>query len=89
MGREIVTKIAVYRVREPKAGDTVKFADNQHVYMATLTVKNVGPIWEADIEVKKHTIFIGPQGTGKSTLAKLIAIGGAVRVIFSNSEKKP
>ena len=44
--------------------------------MATLSVKNVGPIREADIEVKKYTIFIGPQGTGKSTLAKLIAIGG-------------
>ena len=44
--------------------------------MAKLTVKNVGPIREAEIEVKKHTVFIGPQGTGKSTLAKLIAIGG-------------
>ena len=43
--------------------------------MAKLTVKNVGPIREAEIEVKKHTVFIGPQGTGKSTLAKLIAIG--------------
>ena len=76
MGREIVAKIAVYRMREPKASDTVRFADNQHAPMATLTVKNVGPIREAEIEVKKHTIFIGPQGTGKSTLAKLIAIGG-------------
>ncbi|MFD2569538.1 AAA family ATPase [Spirosoma soli] len=43
--------------------------------MAKLTVKNVGPIQEAELEVKKHTVFIGPQGTGKSTLAKLIAIG--------------
>lgn len=44
--------------------------------MAKLTVKNVGPIQEAEVEVKKHTLFIGPQGSGKSTLAKLIAIGG-------------
>ena len=44
--------------------------------MATLTVKNVGPIREAEFEVKKYTVFIGPQGSGKSTLAKLIAIGG-------------
>ncbi|WP_018621270.1 AAA family ATPase [Spirosoma luteum] len=44
--------------------------------MAKLTVKNVGPIREAEVEVKKHTVFIGPQGSGKSTLAKLIAIGG-------------
>ncbi|WP_288424057.1 AAA family ATPase [uncultured Spirosoma sp.] len=43
--------------------------------MAKLTVKNVGPIQEAELDVKKHTVFIGPQGTGKSTLAKLIAIG--------------
>ncbi|QKZ13360.1 AAA family ATPase [Spirosoma sp. KUDC1026] len=43
--------------------------------MAKLTVKNVGPIRDAELEVKKHTVFIGPQGTGKSTLAKLIAIG--------------
>ncbi|WP_148562446.1 ATP-binding protein [Spirosoma radiotolerans] len=42
--------------------------------MAKLTVKNVGPIKEAELEVKKHTVFIGPQGSGKSTLAKLIAI---------------
>ena len=44
--------------------------------MAKLTVKNVGPIRKAELEVKKHTVFIGPQGSGKSTLAKLIAIGG-------------
>ncbi len=44
--------------------------------MAKLTVKNVGPIREAELEVKRHTVFIGPQGSGKSTLAKLIAIGG-------------
>lgn len=42
--------------------------------MAKLTVKNVGPIREAELEVKKHTVFIGPQGSGKSTLAKLISI---------------
>jgi predicted ATPase len=42
--------------------------------MATLTVKNVGPIREAEFEVKKYTVFIGPQGSGKSTLAKLVSI---------------
>lgn len=49
--------------------------------MAKLTVTNVGPIREAEIEVKKHTLFIGPQGSGKSTLAKLIAIGGDTEII--------
>jgi predicted ATPase len=55
--------------------------------MATLTVKNVGPIREAELEVKKHTVFIGPQGSGKSTLAKLIAIGGEsnIATILRNS----
>ncbi|MBC8154440.1 MAG: AAA family ATPase [Bacteroidetes bacterium] len=49
--------------------------------MAKLTVKNVGPIREAELEVKKHTVFIGPQGSGKSTLAKLIAIGGDGEIV--------
>ncbi|GAB2543247.1 AAA family ATPase [Spirosoma aerophilum] len=49
--------------------------------MAKLTVRNVGPIREAELEVKKHTVFIGPQGSGKSTLAKLIAIGGDYEII--------
>ena len=39
-----------------------------------LTVKNFGPIKNAELELKKVTIFIGPQGSGKSTLAKLVAI---------------
>lgn len=50
--------------------------------MAKLTVKNVGPIREAEIDVKKHTVFIGPQGTGKSTLAKIIAISSDREAIF-------
>ena len=53
--------------------------------MATLTVKNVGPIREAELEVKKHTVFIGPQGSGKSTLAKLIAICSDTDLIFSQT----
>lgn len=39
-----------------------------------LIVKNFGPIREAELELKKVTVFIGPQGSGKSTLAKLVAI---------------
>lgn len=39
-----------------------------------LIVKNFGPIKNAELELKKVTIFIGPQGSGKSTLAKLVAI---------------
>ena len=54
--------------------------------MAKLTVKNVGPIREAEVEVKKHTVFIGPQGSGKSTLAKLIAIGGDEDIFADTKE---
>lgn len=57
--------------------------------MAKLTVRNVGPIREAELEVKKHTVFIGPQGTGKSTLAKLIAISSDREILpsfFNNAD---
>lgn len=39
-----------------------------------LIVKNFGPIKDAELELKKVTVFIGPQGSGKSTLAKLVAL---------------
>lgn len=39
--------------------------------MRTIKVKNVGPIQEAFLVLKKLNILIGPQSTGKSTLAKL------------------
>jgi predicted ATPase len=41
--------------------------------MSTLSVENFGPIKEAEVEIKKVTVFIGNQGAGKSTLAKLIS----------------
>ncbi len=37
-----------------------------------ITVKNFGPIQHADIELQDFIVFIGPQASGKSTLAKLI-----------------
>jgi predicted ATPase len=39
-----------------------------------LIVKNFGPIKDAELDLKKVTVFIGPQGSGKSALAKLVAI---------------
>jgi predicted ATPase len=42
--------------------------------MEKLSVRNFGPIRDVEIELKDLTIFIGETGTGKSTLAKLIAI---------------
>lgn len=39
-----------------------------------LIVKNFGPITDATVDFKRVTVFIGPTGGGKSTLAKLAAV---------------
>lgn len=39
--------------------------------MRRITVKNVGPVKDARLELKKINILIGQQSTGKSTLAKI------------------
>lgn len=41
--------------------------------MAHLTIKNIGPISFIDLELNKINVFIGPQSSGKSTVAKIIA----------------
>jgi predicted ATP-dependent endonuclease of OLD family len=40
----------------------------------TLIVKNLGPLKDLELDLKPTMVFIGPQASGKSTLAKLIAI---------------
>ena len=48
--------------------------------MSRIKISNFGPIHtpanesEAWIDVKKVTVFIGDQGCGKSTIAKLISL---------------
>ena len=42
--------------------------------MNRLIVKNFGPLKDIDIELNKINLFIGENGSGKSVLAKLIAI---------------
>lgn len=39
-----------------------------------LKIKNFGPVKNLNIEIKPLTLFIGTQGSGKSTISKLIAI---------------
>ena len=39
-----------------------------------LTIKNFGPIKEGSFFIGKYTVFIGNQGTGKSTIAKLYSL---------------
>ena len=41
-----------------------------------LVVKNFGPIKDATVDFKRVTVFIGPTGGSKSTLAKLATIFG-------------
>ena len=38
-----------------------------------LKIKNIGPINEVEMEINKVNIFIGPQSSGKSTIAKIIS----------------
>ncbi len=52
-----------------------------------LIVKNFGPIKDAEIELGKVTVFIGEQASGKSVLAKLVAIFKDLDVII-NAKKK-
>ena len=42
--------------------------------MEKIIVKNFGPIKEFDVEIKRFTVFIGTQGSGKSTISKLLTI---------------
>lgn len=39
-----------------------------------LVVRNFGPVSNLDIEIRPLTLFIGTQGSGKSTVSKLLAI---------------
>lgn len=39
--------------------------------MSRLIIKDVGPIHDVDIEMKRFNVFIGVQSSGKSTIAKI------------------
>lgn len=41
--------------------------------MKHLIIKNVGPIKDIDIELKRFNFLIGPQSSGKSTIAKILS----------------
>ena len=40
--------------------------------MQKLIIRNFGPLENVELEVKDFMVFIGPQATGKSTIAKLV-----------------
>lgn len=41
--------------------------------MRRLIVENIGPIKYVDLELARVNVFVGPQGAGKSTLAKIVS----------------
>lgn len=45
---------------------------HNNIPMQHIRIKNFGPISELDIDVKDLMIFVGPQASGKSTVAKTI-----------------
>lgn len=53
----------------------------------TLSIRNFGPIVSADIIIKPRMILIGPQASGKSTVAKLIAILRNIDLIAKPGEE--
>lgn len=41
--------------------------------MTHITIKNVGPIKHVELDLNKINVFMGPQSSGKSTIAKIIS----------------
>ena len=41
--------------------------------MKHLVIRNIGPVKEVDIELKRFNFIIGPQSSGKSTVAKILS----------------
>lgn len=41
--------------------------------MTHIVIKNVGPIKEVELDLNKINVFMGPQSSGKSTIAKIIS----------------
>lgn len=41
--------------------------------MKHLVVKNIGPVKNVDVELKRFNVIIGPQSSGKSTVAKILS----------------
>ncbi len=55
-----------------KKKSTQKDAASQRRENFTLTVKDFGPVMRGEVEVKPLTVFLGPNNSGKSYVAKLV-----------------
>ena len=38
-----------------------------------VSIHHLGPLKDVEVEINKYNVFIGPQSSGKSTLAKVIS----------------
>ena len=54
-----------------------------------IIIKDFGPIKHVELEIKEIMIFIGPQATGKSTIAKLIHFFKHLRTYFFSDKANP
>ena len=41
--------------------------------MTHILIKNIGPIKKVELDLNKINVFMGPQSSGKSTIAKIIS----------------
>ncbi|WP_367915788.1 AAA family ATPase [Leadbetterella sp. DM7] len=61
--------------------------------MSRIRIKNFGPIKEGSgddwIDIKKVTVFIGNQGSGKSTVAKLISLFTWIEKVLTRGDYNP
>lgn len=51
----------------------------------TLYIENFGPIKKATLDLRQAMVFIGPQSSGKSTIAKLVTIMRDFRFVTSQN----
>ena len=51
------------------------FDVNHFLYksMRRIIIRNIGPIKESELELKRFNFIIGPQSSGKSTVAKILS----------------
>ncbi len=53
-----------------------------------LIIKNFGPIKSVELEIKKLTVLIGEQGTGKSAIARLLYLFSNSQFLFGNKDER-
>ena len=54
-----------------------------------LVIRNFGPIKSVELDLSRFNVFIGEQGTGKSTVAKVLAVCRYFSYIFSENNSVP